>query len=445
MQNGRLIFGRCYLDLYEGENQPTEVRSTPGHHAAYYNDPAIKLSRKDVRSFLHKPILIEHGNDPIYGNRAMGKIIDAKPDKDNHMRVTAKIFDDDVYSQVKNGNLKGLSVGYVPKLSNGTSGKVEYKDFNEISLCKNPFFPGAEVTVTASKNLAKQREKKYLWIAVMASEQAPTPVEENKEAEELLRGAEENAKIIEQQALKLKELEEIKAHYHVLKKAEDERLQAVKAEKVKEAEKMIQMAAEVYKKDKGVDLPETFADVIRKSWQTVGSGPEQNGVSETTAILASLISFGHDKAKKEEDWEKERASLTQKIKDSSNRLNASREAAKVSEVKMSMESGKNLEPETGVKSQGVGNIFRYRAPSQNEIECYELDPSRLNTAVNASAGGPNVPLHEPRQHAYVNELPNSMRYHSGNLFAFAAKNEFTLYRPPNMRVEHHFETPETEY
>ncbi len=142
----RIVSGVSYPRLYIGENQPREIKAgIDAETRNYYHDDSIKLSSADVQGFVGKPICLEH-NQSV----EVGQITAAWQDRDNHMRITARIFVDTpegerVFERINNGNLRGLSVGYDGSCDPNNPNRIVSKHFNEISVCEEPFLKGLEL------------------------------------------------------------------------------------------------------------------------------------------------------------------------------------------------------------------------------------------------------------------------------------------------------------
>ena len=187
MRKFRTFSGIAYRDVYRGNNQPINVTTNQYDREAFYRDDAVRLSTKDVGNFINKPIFIEH--DGL--KEPAGKIVHSFLDSDGYMRIVAHIYTDSphgeqIWANIQAGHLKGLSVGYDLTKDN------LYKKCREVSLCKEPFFEGAEVRVTASaNNLSSTREKTIYYRIEMSNiqqQQPPQvePVQPNKDASELM-------------------------------------------------------------------------------------------------------------------------------------------------------------------------------------------------------------------------------------------------------------------
>ena len=145
----RLIHGISYPHLYQGEQPIKLSANSTEDREEFYNDPAVRLTNGDCEYFKGKPICLEHDESDI-----VGVISNAYKDSDNHMRMDARIYIDSergkqIFAAIESGDLRGLSVGYgIPVNDNNET--MGNKHCKEISLCRVPFFQGAEVRVTAS-------------------------------------------------------------------------------------------------------------------------------------------------------------------------------------------------------------------------------------------------------------------------------------------------------
>ena len=103
-------------------------------------DPA-DLSAAEIRTtnLSGKPLLYEHQSGEKVGN-----VLASWEGPRGELRVAAKVNDASAAAQVRNGKLRGLSLG-TAMLSN-TSGDVLYRAQDELSLCTEGRRPGTWIT-----------------------------------------------------------------------------------------------------------------------------------------------------------------------------------------------------------------------------------------------------------------------------------------------------------
>jgi hypothetical protein len=435
MRESLPIFGTFYTKPFLGKDQPTRVKSDLSNPHSYYHDDAIRLTPDDAKNFVGKPILIEHGKDREHGDTPVGEIVKAWMDGQNKLVMHGRVFVDTpynrkIYQDIKNGHLRGLSVGYNNKWKDMRTNEIDYKVFNEISLVKKPFFEGSEVSVAASqKSLSDSTEKKnyfFLEITAMADTQqdntattpkpdAPQPIPENNEAVELLKNSEELSKTVEQ---KNKEMEEMRAKLAAFE-AQQEELKAFRAEKakreaearekkLKEADEYIKSMTEFYKKQNGADaeLPKEFVETMRNSWAVAAQNAE---AAKTVDVMASMMGYFKEQAERNERERVEKEELKKQIKLTSDKLgsvNASYQA-----VTKPVDNSEKAEA-TRETSSGFNSLFHFPRPSAAEIKLYGLDENEYGSV---TASG-TKPIPELPKHNQTGVLKNSMRNRAPGLF-----------------------------
>ena len=168
-----IIKGRAYPRVQRGKN-PTDVIDIPlpqesGRREQYYNHAAVTLSDSDlddIEGAEGAPICEEHNrNDRVGvvhhswvntadGGRALDIIGRIPLDTERGRRVI---------EDIRCGRIKGLSVSYGTDLEERGDGtrKLKSKTFHEISLCREPFFEGCNLSVgvVASAKQGKLRNK----------------------------------------------------------------------------------------------------------------------------------------------------------------------------------------------------------------------------------------------------------------------------------------------
>lgn len=123
-----------------------------------YNDVSVKLHLdKDTLDLKGIPIHIEHNTSTKSVGTILESWIGESSSKTQHpkLMVFGEVWDQNAKQSIDSGILRGLSVGYgfTTSCAPNTPGVfVENKTIKEISLCKEPFFRGCNIDVTASKN-----------------------------------------------------------------------------------------------------------------------------------------------------------------------------------------------------------------------------------------------------------------------------------------------------
>jgi hypothetical protein len=110
-----------------------------------YHDPAMRLSRELVEKTDLKglPLCDSHGH-------RVGVITRSWVDN-NELRVEARVDDPETAKKVRDGTYGALSLG-VESLRDGPGmSRILKRNFKEVSVCAQPFFPGCKITMCAHK------------------------------------------------------------------------------------------------------------------------------------------------------------------------------------------------------------------------------------------------------------------------------------------------------
>ncbi|MDB9801213.1 HK97 family phage prohead protease [Flavobacteriaceae bacterium] len=427
-RESRLIHGICYTKLHSGKSQPSIVRANPDNREAYYNDDAVRLSKNDVKRFIGKPICVEHDTSHV-----VGKINAAFVDSVDKMRITAEIYVDDdggknIYQMIKNGQLSGLSVGYNPVMDgNKITREIDYKSFDEISLCNQPFFKGAQVRVAASKKVKDQKEKNLLFSITAMSESIP----ENTDATELMKHADEtvemNLKLAQENAemkARMIEMDSGRERLAFLESQESERKAVYDKQREKECEDVMSLQLEQYKAEKGVDapVPESYAAIMKETWKNQQVGP-------VTEIMASSIRHGHAQWKKCQLVEKELLEMRNKMNIDIEKIKASNENVK---IQASIEKIRDSTENTAVAASSNTVPHLFNAPSNMENiliqESYGRDYVPQTNVVASS-------INPPRTHDGMRYIggSNNMRTKSPALFNILNGSTYNNVKPQDYK------------
>jgi hypothetical protein len=127
-----------------------------------YNDTSVKLHLdKDTLDLKGIPIHVEHDTS----NKAVGKILESwvgasANGKNPQLMVLGEVWDQNAKGSIDSGQLRGLSVGYGVVINEPTAKtfdlSVNSRTIKEVSLCKEPFFSGCQIDITASKKAKQQ-------------------------------------------------------------------------------------------------------------------------------------------------------------------------------------------------------------------------------------------------------------------------------------------------
>lgn len=156
-----IVKGKAYPSLEPGRHPTGQVNSLPAQPSHFYHEPAVKLSEgdlDDLEGVDDIPLCYEHNQADRVGTVAHSWL---NTDQGQCLKVWARIPLEDeqgqridrghqIVAEIKAGKIKGLSVGYGTPLAwdhTTQTRKVSSKLFREISLVKEPFFNGCDLTV----------------------------------------------------------------------------------------------------------------------------------------------------------------------------------------------------------------------------------------------------------------------------------------------------------
>jgi hypothetical protein len=427
----KIINGVSYPHLFTGKNQAKTVKANLSNPHDYYYDESVRLGEENVSDFTGKPICVEHDKED-----KVGEISSAWKDADGKMRITARVFVDSergeqLYNDINSGKMKGLSVGYAFGVEK--NGTVTKKNCYEISLCREPFFPGAQVSVCATgEQKYKVPEKNTLLFEIMASETnslaAPSaaPLDtSNKDASELARAHDELLRKREAEAAELKQLREQNQLYQ---KAETERL-ARYAESRKPALKEVLDLQEQQLKEHSGPNAELSAD-YRSSIESAFLNP----AGEQVAAVVSASAMTWKKARDE------KLAMETRVKEleSKNSQLVNDQQVAIANVKASSDRISSLTTTTvdvaaAAKPLNMSNLFS--VPSERERELLRENYGSVPpVSVNASSAA--APIQLPT-HNQLNHVQNSMRFQPGGagLFDFMVKKNDQFKNAPTYAVK----------
>ena len=135
----------------------------------------VDVLKENAERLKGKPILFGHGRDPKLKDTPVGKILDAWIDG-GVLKIKAGIYKKfkDIWEKIKNGVLRGLSIGGIAKkIRRETVNVIEDAEIEEVSLAPKPVNPSAQIynvfgkcfkvedgvlTVVENKKLKKSKE-----------------------------------------------------------------------------------------------------------------------------------------------------------------------------------------------------------------------------------------------------------------------------------------------
>ena len=426
----RIVSGISYPRLYVGANQPREIKTgIDAETRGYYHDESIKLNSDDVQGFVGKPICLEH--DP---NVKVGQITAAWQDRDNHMRITARIFTDtetgkETFDRINKGDLRGFSVGYDVSCDKANPNQVSGKHFNEISVCQEPFFAGAEITVAAATKKQDYKStltNRVLNFKIMAEqknteeqEHTPTLDTSNKDSSEIARVHDDLLRKTEEMNAKMVAMEEAQRQKDALL-AKFEQQEADRCAKYAEDQKpklkeVLEINREQYKEEHGADaeLPEDY--VI----STTAAFMAHEAASVIAPIVASARLWKKDReaAKAREahllemetklkKMEEDHGIAEAHVRASSRRLNLATQEMDTTDDRRLAVTASSTTP------FDMSQLFIPQQPNQQERELAQMNYGK-SLPVNVSASGkaqqeltlPNLPTKN-----LADSVPNSMRF-----------------------------------
>lgn len=400
MRPYRIIQGICYPHLVSGSNTTKRVTASLSDPEAYYYDESIKLSEEDLNSFKDKPICYEHDQSHV-----IGEIAQVWKDSDGKMRMQGRIYTDtpegeEMFHSINTKNTSGLSVGYSAQINKFKN--VERKNCYEISVCKQGFFDGAAVSVTASekKNYITNPSKNILNFK-MATETNIATLDTNKDASELAKIHDDLLKKTEEQAKELAKMKAMEEQLALLQAEKQQQLQKYAESQRPKLKEVLELTEQQFKEQNGPDavLPAEY----RQSVENAFIHPA--GEEAAAVITASAFSW-----KKARDA---RLAMEEKMKELENKnrqLLSDHEVAmthvKASErMHLATETTKEvpIAASSNSKPLNMSNLF---VPSDSERQLYRESYGKdlpAGGTVNVNASTLNIPTHP-----FKKFVPNSL-------------------------------------
>ncbi len=416
----RVVVGIAYPVLFHGKNQPTQVTANLQDPSEYYYDDSIRLSEKDMASYRGKPICVEHDQSV-----QIGEIANVWKGDDGHMWMQARIFTDspsgiDHFDRINRGDLGGLSVGYSVRTND--NGNVTHKDYHEISVCREGFFPGAAVTVCASgeKKYMANVQKKLLF-SVMASETniansapaaaaatasaaAPTPGgaapfdARNKDASELAR---QSDSLLQQQAADANRLKALEQQIASYKKKEQDQLEQYATKRKVDHDNAMTLLKEQWKEE---HPNEAFPADFETSAKDAFTHPDGEGAAAViTANAQSYKKYRDEQAAQKARYEEMEKKMKQMEEE-----NQVGKAHVLASERLHLSTGAPSIPVTASKPN-MSQLFRPSASAHEKQLMKDnygitVDDSKVNINASAAAGPSPFDTATPQQAQF---LPNS--------------------------------------
>lgn len=149
-----IVHGRAYPRVLKGKNPTNRITAPTRDREMLWRDPAVVLSDADMDGCAGGQgvdLCYEHDDKDVVGVVQHTEVAD---DESLHLIARIPVKDKDgnniprgleMVEEIRAGKVKGFSVRYDTKLGQG--GIVTEKRFKEISLVREPFFDGCDLTV----------------------------------------------------------------------------------------------------------------------------------------------------------------------------------------------------------------------------------------------------------------------------------------------------------
>lgn len=390
----RIIGGVSYPNLANAKQQTKFIGATINDETRdHYHDEAIRLNDEEVKHFIGKPICFEHDPSVEYG-----KVSSAWKGSKGEMRFQARIYTDTeegrkFFEDIDRGENRGVSVGYSVALSDDNSYVVD-KHIRELTICKEPFFTGAEVRVAASSNGKKYNNTESKFIRFNCSKMEPL-TQTNQDASELAKVHDTLLKENEKMQSDLAQYKQMAEQLKMYQEAEKQARLKYSEDRKPVLEEVLKINEEQHKAQNGADaqLPESYVNTLKDTFLV----PENEGNAQV--ILASARSWKaeRDRATKERNEVLKMQEDLKKLKDdqqvamahveASKRLHQTTEIAPATEVDVSASAGG--------KKLGMNNLFTPMGAGDRVL--YEMATGRkvdinVMASAKASPSGTTLPI-----------------------------------------------------
>ena len=104
-------------------------------------------------------LLFDHGNDPVYGRRTIGKLFEASVDEQGRMYVKGRVSDDYIWEKIELGELQAFSIGgraswETREVGGRVVGVATSLEIFEVSIVSVPANPEALFSIAKSFELS---------------------------------------------------------------------------------------------------------------------------------------------------------------------------------------------------------------------------------------------------------------------------------------------------
>lgn len=432
----RVIKGIAYPHLIKGKSKTRIVEANLNDRNEYYYDEAIRLSEEDVTSFNHlkgHPICVEHDR-----SLEVGTITHSWTDQDGKLRFMGRVFLDTKAGRmadkaIANGELRGISVGYDSELNHDM--EVVSKNFYEISLCREGFFPGAKISVAANKlgtdNYNSAPKNGIVYYKIMASQDntealeeqaapvaAPAATEKTTDISEMARQTDDILKKNEKLAAELKaerearlRREERLAELEAKELKRQEEYEKAQAEKLKE---VLEINRQQYKDVHGdnAELPAEYEKSAAIAFKNEGAAPQM------MAITASALAYSQQKKAHQELLDRYNK-LEEMVKKATDENKLAMAHVNANRRRIFTEEPKTLTEETEKvpvsASTSTFEMMFVPQPSKEDLKTFERDyggyrePLNAGVQASGSTGAQGRTFMRAPVHAHMDKVQNGMR------------------------------------
>jgi hypothetical protein len=322
---------------------------------SYYHHPVVRVNEEDLerwKKLRGGPLMFEHGQGQT-NKIVLGKIVDSVITNKNTVFITASIFDTEegrwAAKKIDDGDIASFSISY--DFDHDNYGKLQRKNFNEVSLVVKPFFKGANISVCASDSQTYNND------SIKNSNKIEFPVKQMEEQQQQQQkqepvGTSSNVEKISSRALELELEKERKERDDEKKRTEAElqekelmkkELESLRAEKnarlLEQGNKKVEELNQALLKTKKALNLEKLPDGYEESMQNIARNSvlidSNNPMQKTAEVTASVTTMFGNKIfemsneneilkKQLEEMKKKHADTEKELTYHANRINASK-------------------------------------------------------------------------------------------------------------------------